>query len=71
MHRATCTQLLQLVKKNAANHLRAVQTAALPPAAPAPPKPFFFQDILEQEKKHDVTWKKLTGFYINANFDPS
>ena len=30
-------------------------------AAASDVNPFFFQDILEQQKKHDVQWKKLTG----------
>ena len=27
-------------------------------------KPFYFQDILEQEKPLDTPWKKLTSKYI-------
>ena len=41
--------------------VRGVQTASVPVVSTAPPKPFVFQDILEQEKKHDVAWKKLSG----------
>ncbi|KAL3862194.1 hypothetical protein ACJMK2_008181 [Sinanodonta woodiana] len=35
-------------------------------AAAADVKPFFYQDILEQTKKPDVPWKKLTGEYVST-----
>lgn len=35
-------------------------------AAAADVKPFFYQDILEQKKKPDVPWKKLTGDYVST-----
>ncbi|ESN93618.1 hypothetical protein HELRODRAFT_103347 [Helobdella robusta] len=34
--------------------------------AAAPVKPFVFQDILQQEKKPNVEWKKLTGDFVST-----
>jgi fumarate hydratase class I len=45
---------------------RTIQTAAAPVVSTAPVKSFVFQDILEQEKKHDVAWKKLTGGHVST-----
>ncbi|KAK3594437.1 hypothetical protein CHS0354_000259 [Potamilus streckersoni] len=35
-------------------------------AAATDVKPFFYQDILDQKKKPDVPWKKLTGDYVST-----
>lgn len=47
------------------NIIRAIQTKPSP-APTAPPKPFHYQDLLEQDKKHDVPWKKLTDQYVST-----
>ncbi|XP_064611031.1 fumarate hydratase class I, aerobic-like [Liolophura sinensis] len=57
-------------------HVQVCQRIALPllqlvyrekaTAAAAAVKPFIFQEILEQEKKADVTWKKVTGDHVST-----
>lgn len=58
------SRLLYSVGQRVCNHVQKNFKATA--AAATDVNPFFFQDILELEKKHDPEWKKLTGDYVST-----
>lgn len=56
-----CSRLFRAFGQRHSIAIRAATTASAPAV-----KPFHFQDLLEQEKKTDIPWKKLSSDYVST-----